>query len=112
MSRKIFHRIDEIPRMYLKNNSKAGPKYIKNPPVWIFGECSVVPWFCFAAFYKDTIKEILSFSNYSDNPLICWAYAVDLFSDDIKTEMIAESFKRNFYKDLLYEQESKKNESV
>lgn len=103
MSRKIFHRIDEVPRKVIKNNSKFGMKYLKNPVVWIFTECCITPYFCVACDYKEKIKEILKSSRtYHDlDGVLFWAYSCDLVPIDVKIKMTSEAAKRNRYVDLL-----------
>ena len=103
MSRKIFHRIDEIPRRVIKNNSKIGKKYLTNPVIWIFTECCVVPYFCSPFDYKDKIKEILQDSQAHDglNGVLFWAYRCDLVPIDVRIKMSSEAFNRNRYIDIL-----------
>ena len=101
MSRKIFHRIDEIPRKTLLNNSKRGGKYLKNPVVWIFTECCCTPYFCGAVEYKLKVKELMEKAEKTKlNPPVFWAYRADLVPYDEYLRMFSEASKRNFYKDM------------
>ena len=101
MSRKIFHRINEIPRKMLLNNSKRGGKYLKNPVVWIFTECCITPYFCGAVEYKLYVKKLLEDAKEKQlNPPICWAYRVDLLPYDEYFHMFSEASRYNFYMDM------------
>lgn len=107
MSRKIFHRIDEIPRKKILNNSKIGPKYLKNPKVWIFTECSLTPFFCSPETYKVTVKNLIQNSKGQkllDNVLF-WVYATDLVPHEVYCQMCTASLERNRYMDLFKDKE-------
>ena len=101
--RKVFHRIDEVPKTIIRNYSKVGPKHFNNPVIWIFTECGIIPNFCDAANYKEKVKELLGRSQkqYGLDGLLCWAYRVDLFPLDVKTKMTSEAANRDRYVGLL-----------
>lgn len=103
MSRKIFHRIDEIPKNIIRNNSKIGPKYFINPKIWIFTECCLTPCFCSPKDYKIKVKELLQESKdreFLDNVLF-WVYATDLVPLEIYYKMCTVSFERKRYESFF-----------
>ncbi len=107
MSRKIFHRIDEIPRKMILNNSKVGPKYLKNPKVWVFTECCLSPIFCSPLDYKEVVKGLIQESKEHDglNSVLFWVYATDLIPEEVYHQMCTASLEHNRYIDLFKEKE-------
>lgn len=103
MSRKLYHRIDEMPRMIIRNNSKFGPKYLKNPKIWIFTECCLTPIFCSPMNYKETVKRLIKESKEHDmiDTVLFWVYSTDLVPSDIYRQMCTASLDHNRYIDLF-----------